>query len=548
MRLATRSAAAAAAGLIAAVLLVACCPGSARAPEETASAGPTAAVASATPEPPSPHGCRPPPADPTWRPRPWHLALGRAFDAPPSAPVSYLRAAGDRFVGFAWQDLVVYSPEQARPAALFPNQPVWPDYSEQVRLEYAHRSLAGSWLPFVAGELVRIGQLDGKRHWQSAIYPTVAADPRTAGTSAFIGEVARSGDVLLATFSTFMKGAEPHELVALDWGSGAIRWRLPQKEPLLGIAASSGRAYVLSGDAHLRAYDLGSGALLWTAELAPFVFDAFDLPALREAPGALVVVRPTGIAVVDDDTGAIAREIPLAPPARIDTVSSEPVVDGCTLYAETIRPPSAGATPSVQASVLVAFDLAAGSQRWQAPEVLVDDGGDLPPSAIAAPHAPLFVDADGVYTCLQDAALRVYDRIDGGPVYETGLAFGCEMVPLPPDGAGARRVVVRTRDATPRLLERAAAPEPSERAHVVGRVRLPDGSPFADAPVLVGGALARTNARGDFDVTVAARRVIVVRVPTGAERYAGSGAQVALDGRAGVYSLALDMAPPPPLD
>jgi hypothetical protein len=220
---------------------------------------------------------------------------------------------------------------------------------------------------------------------------------------------------------------------------------------------------------------------------------------------------------------------------------SAPALVGCTLYVEVLGAEVPPHGSQVHARGIAAIDLAAGVVRWRSEDVFVF-ADDVEPTENAFPIA---VDADTVYGCFQDGALRAYDRATGAPIFSYGMNFGCESAVLDPGPDGARSIVVRRHDGQAMLLERRAPLWPAERAHVIGTLLDTAGRPRPHAPVLVAGALAMTDARGAFDAVVTARGAFAVHANDG---HAAAGNAVVLDGRRGPYRVDLREALPGPVE
>jgi outer membrane protein assembly factor BamB len=501
---------------------------------------PPAARARCTPTAPPPGAGAPayPPAN---------LNVVLRFTPPPGEPANYLHAAGRHVLAFGWQHMIVYAIEHAAPAALIrfasaPGGPVNLVGPPPARVslaptrstvpEYTDRSVDGVWLVLVAGELYALEQRTDQLRWRTDVYPAARADPHTVGTSVFLSHVVRSGEVLVVTTTLFLRGSARAEMLGLDWRTGAVLWRTPRPEGIVGLTAAGGRLYAALGDATVRAFEPASGRELWRQDLAPIGAHGEELPALVASAAVVAVLQPTGgVRAFDPRSGELLET--LTPAGRIRTVEAGPVLDDCLLYASlgvsSTRPTLRG----VDAAVLVAFDLSTGAVRWRTDE------------SFAPPATPLALDTDALYTCGDEGTLVVYERATGAPRFALGLGMGCELAQLDPDAQGARPLVARLWDNAAALLARTATPWAAERARITGRVRAASGAPFANGVVRIGGDAARTDAAGRFDVVQNARGVVRVRA---AEGNATGEATVQLDGRAGPYHVELALRLPGPVD
>jgi outer membrane protein assembly factor BamB len=179
----------------------------------------------------------------------------------------------------------------------------------------------------------------------------------------------RDDTVLLAT---------EHSFVALDRGTGRIRWQLdtpesPGRVALVGPKGTPAIAVVSTEEGGLVGLDIGSGHVRWSVRFTGRIKGA---PAVDEASGTISTVwqgngPETELRVIDGATGTLRWEQPIA------FMSGAPVVSQGIVVV--------GAGAGRHGNQVLAFALADGSPRWRAPigapfqEDLVPlvDGDDL---------------------------------------------------------------------------------------------------------------------------------------------------------------------------
>ncbi len=454
-------------------------------PPAAAADGPTDAPSEAS-EPSAPHETD-------------RLAVARILDTP---TLAYLRDGGARVFGWGWESaspsypdgrraLVSLDPTGAAAPVLGP----YPSPSLDAAPEYTDAVVAGHLLTIAGEDLVVVDPALGAARWRAPL-PIPASVTRRQHpfvTTRFV----RAGEVLVGSVGdTILEswGA----LVAYDWADGRVRWSR-DAPPVIPEASSATHVFARAGGHSVVAIDAATGRQTWSRSLGPG--DWSGLERVEHDEGAVVVETTGALVAIDAETGRIRRRVPLAP-RSLDTLVHPPTVSGGVAYVSLVdRVWDDSSTP--RQVVLAAIALETGRVLWET----------APLTSTWRSSAPIVVDADSVVTCLDDEAVRAFDRRTGASLGELGLGGHCELVGSAPDGEGHRAIVARRGDALVVLEHGDVAPPPLASVVLHGTVTH-EGSPVRGAVVMAGGASTTTDRAGHWELRLSFRGVLPVEAWT----------------------------------
>lgn len=227
--------------------------------------------------------------------------------------------------------------------------------------------------------------------WQADLTPEFDRGGFASG-----GGLALAGEVLYATTAQ-------GEVIALDAGSGAIRWRQRLGTILGAPVVADGIVYVVGQNSEAWAVDAADGRLRWQIPVpsAQSVLIGGAAPAV--AGGRVILPFPTGqILAVLPQTGVEVwggflrgGRLGVAS-ATVNDITADPVVVGGTLYVGN------------QGGRVAALSLQTGDARWTA-----GDGA----------YSPVMVAGDGVFFVSDRNELIRLDADTGARVWGTELPF-----------------------------------------------------------------------------------------------------------------------------
>lgn len=296
--------------------------------------------------------------------------------------------------------------------------------------------------------------ITGQPLWRTSVVP--ASDPSGR----------RPGGGISAVGDTVYVGTEYGEVLALDAGTGGIRWRQRFDGPVTAPpAVVDGRVYAVARDASAWALDARDGKVLWTLTGVPSPSGVTGGAA--PAVGGGLVVYPFssgGLIAARTAGGSTAWQADVAGSRKgrawsaITDITADPVIDGGILYTGN------------QSGRTVALNLADGQTIWEAQE------GSFGPVALAN---------NAVFLVNDESELVRLDRATGATVWKVPLSYYTRTterkrntiyVHFGPVLAGGRLVLAST-DGT------VSFHDPTTGA-LTGQVALPAGA--AAAPVVAG--------------------------------------------------------------
>ncbi|MCU0945831.1 MAG: PQQ-binding-like beta-propeller repeat protein [Rubritepida sp.] len=316
--------------------------------------------------------------------------------------------------------------------------------------------------PLVAGETVFamdafgwVTALDvqrGNRRWQTDTRPRQEREGALGGAMAF-----HEGTLYVATSLS--------EIMALDPGTGEIRWRAPMPSPARGgLAVAGDRLMVPNIDNHLVGFATEDGRRVWTFRATPVqaLMVGQPSPAVQGdiavaafASGEVVGVRPTdGRLLWNESLGGLRGAASLA---DIPAVTALPVVDRGRVFAMGLG----GAATSL--------DLRSGRRVWER-----DIGGMVTPAVVG--DWVFMLSREDELFCLgrDDARIRWITQL---PTFENEARRTGPITWGPPVVAGGRVLVAGSHG---QLLDI----DPSS-GEIGNRLRLPAGVTLQ--PAVAGG-------------------------------------------------------------
>ena len=112
------------------------------------------------------------------------------------------------------------------------------------------------------GNCYAVNRETGQLIWQTSVTDGSLTGGIISSPSAAYGRIFMGATV----------GSRTGKVVALDQRTGEILWVSPQPAAIIGASAVAGGAVLIGGaDGRIRAYDVNSGAELWSAQRAPMV-------------------------------------------------------------------------------------------------------------------------------------------------------------------------------------------------------------------------------------------------------------------------------------
>ncbi len=305
----------------------------------------------------------------------------------------------------------------------------------------------------------------GERLWTSDLTPPGERAGQASG-----GGLAYANGLVLASTGY-------GELVAIDAGSGAVRWRQDLGSPGSGAPTVSGNtAYVMSTANVGYAVNISNGRLVWR------------LPGTPQAPGVIGASSPAvsgntivmpfsleSLVGVDANKGEPSWVVPVKGKRNgqayniLSEITGAPVVNGSMIYAGTV----AGASVGVSTN---------GQLRWTALE------GATGPMVVAG--GSLFMVGDNLELVRLDASTgkRVWGVPLPGYENEKPRRFKAIYPSYGPTLAGGR-LWVASGDKMLRAFDPASG-------SLVGAVELPAGA--ASRPVIVGGIAYVVSEKGSL--------------------------------------------------
>lgn len=187
-------------------------------------------------------------------------------------------------------------------------------------------------------------------------------------------------------------------IMALDASNGAVVWRTPTRTPMHSApAVTEGRAFAVSDDNELFAFNANTGEVIWTYQgiiesarmltvPSPAVVD--DTVISPFASGELVALRVQNGGVLWQD--ALSSTGSLTPLSALNDISSGPAIaDGYVIA-------------TAQSGVLSAFDLRTGQRVWSQPA-----------GSIGFP----LIAGDFVYTVTTTGQVVCVSKLDGSIIW-----------------------------------------------------------------------------------------------------------------------------------
>jgi outer membrane protein assembly factor BamB len=225
------------------------------------------------------------------------------------------------------------------------------------------------------------------------------------------GRAGRSGAA--DGWPAFHGSAVRHGVVRAGFTPSALRiaWTYEPQGPTNGFmdwgpVASDGTVYTPNGLNRVVALDAGTGAVRWDAPMESNVFSVALSPDRRQLlVTTAITARPSPtLFALDPMTGAVRWHNQANGQAAIGGIESAPVADGITVYAGSLRYDGQGG--------VTAYDLARGSLRWQW----------LKPGASAV--TPLSLSGGRIYAGLDDRRLYCLDARTGRVLWDVELSGG----------------------------------------------------------------------------------------------------------------------------
>ncbi len=221
----------------------------------------------------------------------------------------------------------------------------------------------------------------GARRWQVDTRPRRDRDGALGGAIAFAG-------------NTLFVATGLSEVMALDPGTGEIRWRAPLPAPARGgLAVAGGRLLVPTVENHLVGLSAEDGRVLWTFRGAPVRALPLGLPAPAVegeiavaglASGEIVAVRvDTGRVQWSESLGTARGGVSLA---DIGAITALPVIDRGRVFALGM------------AGAMAALDFRSGRRVWER-----ELGGTVTPASVG----------DWVFALSANGELAALGRDDG---------------------------------------------------------------------------------------------------------------------------------------
>ncbi len=257
------------------------------------------------------------------------------------------------------------------------------------------------------------------------------------------------------------------DILTLDAGSGAIRWRKPLGAPARSApTVADGRLYATTIDDKLLALDAATGERLWAYQAAAAATTLLSAAAPAVSEGLVVSGFGSGdLAAVRADSGALAWSDSLAS-ARgrnslvdLSAIGGLPVVDRGRVYAIGVG------------GLLVSLDLRSGRRLWER-----EVGGSETP----------WLAGDWLFVQTIDQSLAAIGRDDGRvrwitdlPRYDNPEKRRDPLLWIGPVLAGGRLVLAGSN-------QRALSVDPGD-GRIIGQQEL--RGPAAVAPIAAAGAL-----------------------------------------------------------
>ncbi len=257
------------------------------------------------------------------------------------------------------------------------------------------------------------------------------------------------------------------DVLALDAGAGAIRWRKPLGSPARSApTVADGRLYVTTIDDKLLALDAAAGERLWAYQAAASATTVLGEAAPAASEGLVVTGFGSGdLAAVRADSGVLAWSDSLASSrgrnslVDLSAISGLPVVDGGRVYAVGVG------------GLLVSLDLRSGRRLWER-----EVGGSETP----------WLAGDWLFVQTLDQSLAAIGREDGRvrwvvdlPRYDNPEKRRDRLFWTGPVLAGGRLVLAGSN-------ETALSVDPAD-GRILGRQEL--RGPAAVAPIAAAGTL-----------------------------------------------------------
>jgi outer membrane protein assembly factor BamB len=248
-----------------------------------------------------------------------------------------------------------------------------------------------------------------------------------------------------------------HEVVAIDAGTGALRWRQGTSEPgpsTFGSAVVLGGPVVVVGDYNLIAFDRITGAFRW--RFVPVIGYGPGIYLGHTMPSIVLAGSPAGrVYALSTATGDLVWSTVIAHDGR--TTVFQPVIDRgdvAVAFATFSAPPRGGAA---------LLDLATGRERWRASFPAAAD----PLVGTGAAGGPVITDAL-VIAASGDGTIHALDRRSGSPRWTlppvvaaaSGIPAPAPGLRPPPLASGA--------DFRPLTISGGTLIAGSLRSHVVG--------------------------------------------------------------------------------